>query len=250
MKRKKILRIIALVVLLSLMLTTVAFAIPPGQLKKLLRNDHKYNYAADYVKLYGIMKGYGNGFFGFDDYVKRGDIVVMIVRAFKLSMIMEKYEIELDDIFPDVDKESYFAKDICILKKLGVAKGDGKNFNPHKHVTIEEAILLIERSVEKANNNVKVYDVDLRDLYDNNEKLLNEPAKRKDIALMLYYVLTGDEYGDTDKDNDDEDKADLNNIEYTINEDEVQILTTRKFTTVLREKTSIDCQVILTTFYE
>ncbi len=89
-----------------------------------------------------------------------------------------------------------------------------KKFNPKSYVTIEEAILLIERSAAVANSNVTVEDVDLEDLYDASE--LDEYATRSDIANMLYYVLTGEEYNEEEAED-----TSIDTIEYTIKENNV-----------------------------
>lgn len=216
MNKKRILQIVAMVLLLSMMLSTAAFAMPPGQAKKLLKNENKYKNAFKHMKENDIMYGYGDGNYGLGDYVKRGDITVMIVRAFKLSMMGVDIEDVEEDFLDLIDKNSYYYNAVKTAKKLGIAKGDGKNFQPNRYVSYEEAMLLIERAVKVANSNVTVLDDDgdtikLRDWYkefvkddkDAFSKYLSEilkeegikdfskSAAREDIALMLYYVLTG-----------------------------------------------------------
>jgi hypothetical protein len=190
MKKKNLLRVISLVIVLTMIMTTAAYAMPPGHFKQLVRYDFDFNEAADFMKGNGIMKGYGNGDFGFNDYVKRGDIAVMVERAFKLSAMLDKLDIE---DFEDVNFDQYFYYAVVVERSLGIAKGDGKKFNPNKFVTIEEAIALIERSAAVANKNAGLETDDLSGLYDEDE--MDDFAKREDIAAMLYYVLTGeDEY--------------------------------------------------------
>lgn len=231
-----------MVLLLSIMLSSLAFAMPPGQAKKTLPPGQAKKFM-NYVKDKGIMYGYGNGDYGFNDYVKRGDITVMIVRAFKLNMMdADINQINNDDFLDLIDKNSYYYSAVKTAKNLGIAQGDGKNYYPKNNVTLNEAMLLIERSVKVANSNVTVLNEDgkeikLRDWYKDkftkveksskntlqeeetfrnylieilrdegkieqkkvsskNDKYLtnrlNMPATREEIALMLYYVLTGD----------------------------------------------------------
>lgn len=235
MKNKSMLRVLALVVVLSMIFTTAAFAMAPnmapGQQKKVERNTENYEEAAKYMKEKGYIKGYGDNVFGFTDLVKRGDIAVMIARSFKLSVMINSLESDEDDrFFGDVDADDYFYDAIFAAKKLGIAKGDGKNFNPNKYVTVEEAILMIERSATAANDNVmegfeEVYgefeldeiSSNLRELFDEDE--MDDFATRQDIALMLYYVLMGEEYN-LEENADEED--DMDYVEYTIEEDEDQ----------------------------
>lgn len=233
MNKKRTIQILALVVVFSMIFTTAAFAaatpnkMAPGQLKKLQRTQNSYQEAAKYMKEKKIMFGYGKDtsgeeVFGFTDYVKRGDIAVMIARAFKLSVTMDTFT----EDFLDVGNTDYFYEAIMTAKKLGIVKGtDGKNFNPNKLVTVEEAILMIERSVSVANNNVMLGFEELYDDFDPEEigdelreifkDELKNNATRQDIALMLYYVLTGEEY-DAETVKEDE----VSDISYKIDEDD------------------------------
>lgn len=217
MIKKKILRVVCLTVVFCFTLTFAVFASPQGKLphgqeKKLARYNFDYNTSANFMKEKGIIKGYGDGDFGFDDCVKRGDITVMIVRAFNINTIINKYV----ENFEDVEYGSYYYDAIVAAKSFGIAKGNGnKTFNPKSYVTIEEAILLIERSAAVANSNITVEDVDLKDLYDENE--LDEYATRSDIANMIYYVLTGTEYENTEVNKD----GNIDTVEYTIKENTV-----------------------------
>ena len=223
MNKKRITRIMALVIVFCMIFTTAVFAWAPNAPGQLKRVQDNYQVAAQYMKEKGYIKGYGDNEFGFTDYVKRGDIAVMIARSFKLSVLINEGDIN----FGDVDEEAYFYEAILTAKKLGIAKGDGKNFNPNKYVTVEEAILMIERSVAVANDNVmegfeELYENfdaeeigdELRDIFEDD---LNEFATRQDIALMLYFVLTGDEF-DGSIDNDED--ADILDIVYTIDEND------------------------------
>ncbi len=198
MNRNKAFRVISLVIVFCFVLSSTVFAVP-GNGKNTWKHELKWNKSSEYMRDKGIMKGYGNGDFGFNDYVKRGDITVMIVRAFQFSTLLE----DLENGFSDVPYDSYFYNAILFAKKHGIAKGDGKNFNPNKYVTIGEAIALIERSVIVANMNVKIAeDVDLHELYKDED--LDNYATRYDIAKMLYYVLTGDLFDEDNKDDDDD----------------------------------------------
>jgi len=210
MNNKKMIRIISLVVVLSLTFTFSVFAFPQGKDMQFEKKGFN-NKAADYMKENGVIKGDGNGNYYWNDYVKRGDMTVMIVRAFKLSTM-------LGDNFGDVESGSYYYDAILTVKSHGIAKGDGKNFNPKKYVTIGEAKALIERSVAVANKNVVFdEDADLDDLFSGDK--LNEYATREDIANMLYYVLVGKEYEDDgDEDEDVDDKYDIDTVKFTAKE--------------------------------
>jgi len=151
--------------------------------KELWSEDEEDDDAKEFVIKNGIFKGDGNGEYFWKEYVKRGDLTLMIVRAFHLNMINKGN-------FEDVDKKDYYFDAIATAKAHGIAKGDGKHFNPKKYVTIGEAILIIERSIKVANSNVVVdRDFDLDKFY--NEKNYNNYATRGLIAEMLEKVFSG-----------------------------------------------------------
>lgn len=214
MKSKKLFKFISLVVALCMVFSLTAFAVPKNHSED--NDNDEDGDAKEFVIKNGVIKGYGNDEFGWDDYVKRGDLTLMIVRAFHLNM-MNKGN------FEDVKDLDYYSDAIATLKAHGIAKGDGKNFNPKKYVTIGEAILIIERSVKVANNNVVVNrEVDLAQLYDEvnldqlydkeiDKKASTDNATRGDIALLLYLVFSKDVVVD-----DDDDEI----VEFTVDKDE------------------------------
>jgi len=209
MKNKRMLRILALVVVLSMIFTTAAFATPGN--KQLKRDDENYRTAFNYLIEKEIMKGYGHGEYGLEGNVKRGDVIVMIVRAFDLEDDFNAEE--LGDNFLDLAKEEgYMYKPVGIAKKLGIAKGDGKYFKPNKPVTVQEAIWLIARAGDLVDGALNTDKEDLEGLFDNE---LNKFAKRKDVAFMLHYVLTGEIEDDENKNEND-----IKVIKYAIDEEE------------------------------
>lgn len=147
-------------------------------------SDMSYDDAEQYMIDQGIFKGNGKGNYNFSNYLKRGDLMVMVNRAFKFSSNSNS------NGFCDVSSDSYYYDDITTARNLGIVKGDGKNFYPQYNVTIGQAILVIERAAEKAGITIGI---DLESLYDSDD--LTDYATRDDVAEMLYYVLTGDTDG-------------------------------------------------------
>ena len=218
MKTKYLKRIVAFVIVLSMVFTTVAMAIPFGQAKKMLKNGYSWDYVQKFVKRKGIMKGYPDGKFYENQYVKRADAIVMIDRAFKLSALIDILNRDYKDMFDDVDINEYFYEAIYIAKLLGITKGRGNNkFFPKQSITVEEVLLLIERAMDKNKYFEFDEDIDLwedyKDLLGKN-KNLKDYATRGDIATLLYYVLTGGQY-------DEESEYDIDDIQLTIEEGEV-----------------------------
>lgn len=242
---KRMVRILSLVVVLSMLFTTAAFASPKHKRfehfgKKYEIKMEEYEEALQKLINKEIVKGYGNGDFGLSGNVKRGDVIVMIMR------MLEKYEdldIEYEDVeevFEDVYKNDYFYISIVKAKKLGIAKGDGKYFNPNKPVTVKEAILLIDRAGEKLGLNVtdKIID-ELEAIYENE---LDKFAKRRDIFWMIYYVLDLVEYEEPD--DEDKEETDLADIKLNMsdNDDEIEFLD-EWFTKVFNDLMKVDSDV-------
>ena len=188
MNKKPFLRSISLMLVLGMMLVCSAYAAPSNfslnANSGIGMGNSKFGRAQRYVINRGIMKGDGHGNYFMSNSIKRGDMALMTVRAFKLSAA-------INGNFADVLSNAYYYEAIAMMKNLGVAKGDGRNFNPEKYVTIGEAILLIQRSINVANSNVTFASgVNLYNLY--STAALSNYATREDVADMLYYILTGD----------------------------------------------------------
>lgn len=220
---KKVSRIIALVVVLCMIFTTVAFAAPKDKRfehfnKKYELKEENYELALKALIEKQIVKGYGNGNYGMSGNVKRGDVIVMLIRM--LDNYDKKYNISLDEIksaFNDVYDNEYFAESIAKAKKIGIAKGDGKYFNPNKPITVQEVIWLVERTGEELG---LVFDDENIDyLEEAFSDRLDKFAKRQEVFLMLYYLIEGYEL------DDDRDEEELT-VEFTLKEGENEVFFT------------------------
>lgn len=226
MKSKRIMKMLALVIAFSMIFTTVVFAAPKHN-----KNDKKvkdYDNALKSLIQKEIVKGYGNGNYGLSGNVKRGDVIVMIVRMLDKYGVIDQDDYNVEklsknylEIFDDVDSKDYYYGHISIAKKLGIAKGDGKYFKPNKPVTIQETIWLIERTgdlldikfnSDKMDELEEIYAGDLKDF-----------AKRRDVFWMLYLILS-----DLDIDQDDYD-YDIDEIKHTMDDDEIYKFTDKMF---------------------
>lgn len=94
--------------------------------------------AINFLTERGIVNGIGDGKFGPALNVKRGDVILMIVNAFKL-------EGQLGVPFNDVEASKYYTNAIGIARALGIATGDGISFRPEESITREDAIVLLFR---------------------------------------------------------------------------------------------------------
>lgn len=146
--------------------------------------------AAAYLMEKGIIRGNANGEFTMSSKIKRGDFIIMLVRAFKLSA-------KIKNGFKDVLKYCYYYDAVSIAQSLKIALGDGHGrFRPENNVTVQEAMLLIERAAAVADKSVKVApNTNLKTAFAT--LTLTSYATKEQIAEMLYYVLTGKTDGAT-----------------------------------------------------
>lgn len=186
-------------------------------------NGHHFGSAAKYMINEGFMKGDGNQNYYLSGYVKRGDIAILIVRAFNLHSNAG------GNHFGDVKNGDYYCDAVNTAADLGIAKGDGNNFLPESYVTIQQAIWLIERAVEKAGIEIEN---DLETLYD--EEDLTNYATREDVCEMLYFVLTGSTDGFDGEFGSSHGWSGMT-VSYTAEEDEAVTFDDEAFTDALAE---------------
>ncbi len=190
MLKRAFMRALTVGLVLCMILSLTAMAAPGGRQSK--ANDWKaqglsnngngngYGNAAKYMISRQIMKGDGNQNYYLSGYITRGDLMILLVRAYNLFSDGEGED------FGDVSSIDYFYSAVRTTRFLGIARGDGRNFMPRNYVTIAQAILFIERAAGYAGVEL---DVDLESLYD--EDTLSDYATREDVCEMLYYALTG-----------------------------------------------------------
>ena len=130
-----------------------------------------------------IIKGVGQSKFSPGDNTKRGDFVLMIVRALNLQA-------EFADNFKDVSQESYYYDAVGISKKLGIAKGSGENFNPEGNITREDMTVIMVRAL-------KAYGVEIQSAGEeylkgyNDEHMISDYAKNAVATLTKLGVIKG-----------------------------------------------------------
>ncbi len=102
-----------------------------------------YEWAADSINsLYasGIVSGVGENRYSPSSLIKRGDFMLMLCRAYKLSA-------DTSVNFSDVPEGAYYFDAVAAAKALGIAQGDGINFYPENSITRQEAMTLIYRTL-------------------------------------------------------------------------------------------------------
>jgi len=157
-----------------------------GQMQNGMQQQQLSN-AAQFMINKGIIKGSSDGNYAMSDNVKRCDMSLMLTRAFNLSGSGNSSG------FNDVAQGSYYYEAVNTMQSLGIALGDGQNFSPSRNMTLEEAILFIERALEAAG--IDYDESDLTSLFE--DRSLSEYATREDVAALLYAVLGEDYTGTT-----------------------------------------------------
>ena len=223
MLRSKLMKITTLTVCMSMLMALPVFAgssqgtqnnmnmmtMPNGMQN--IQNGMQLSSAAQYMVNQGIIQGSSSGNYSMSSNVKRCDMSLMLVRAFGLDTTASSSA----NGFSDVNQGSYYYEAVNTIQGLGIAQGDGQNFNPTQNMTLEEAILFVERALDAAG--IDYSDVDIEALFEDRD--LSEAATREDVSTILYAVL-GDDYleGIPMADSDADDSV-ADNIIYTTDEE-------------------------------
>ena len=158
-----------------------------------------YSWAADAVDfLYyeGIVNGDDKGNYNPKNSITRGDFMLMLYRAF-----LSDLDIKVTDNFSDVkegtsaySKETYRA--IGVAKVLGIAKGDGTNYRPKDKITREEAMTLIQRTLDLENVGIKLeYESGKDATKFNDYKKVSTYAQEPIKLLVAHGIVAGDDKG-------------------------------------------------------
>ena len=98
--------------------------------------------------------------------ISRGEFYDMIIKALGLSAPVESN-------FADIGEQDYYTKTMGIAKKLGIARGTGDNkLEPNKELTRQDAIVIIERTLERVGTIVEL----------DSENILMKFMDREDIS--------------------------------------------------------------------
>lgn len=90
----------------------------------------------------GVINGISQDRFDPASDIKRGDFILMLVRALGLNA-------SVDNSFADVSPDAYYAQAIAIAKKLGIANGVAPDkFAPEAKITRQDMMALIVRALD------------------------------------------------------------------------------------------------------
>ncbi|HHT7190444.1 TPA: S-layer homology domain-containing protein, partial [Bacillus cereus] len=102
---------------------------------------HWSTYAIDYLAAAEIVKGYGNGKFGFGDNITRGQVASLVNRHLGL-----KADDTQGNMFSDITNHM-FEKDIKAIAQAGIMKGDGTGtFRPDDVLTRYEMAVVLQKA--------------------------------------------------------------------------------------------------------
>lgn len=111
-----------------------------------------YSWAAasvDYLYRAGVVTGTDATHFAPAQNITRGDFVLMLYRAFGLQNAGTAS-------FADVPQDSYYAQAIAAAKAMGIATGGGGGtFNPTSPLTRQDAMLLIQRTINATGGSLR-----------------------------------------------------------------------------------------------
>ena len=102
-----------------------------------------YENAVDFAAARGIVMGTGNGSFSPDGKLTRGQLLVMLMRAYGIEP-----DTDLSDNFSDAD-DTYYTGYLAAGKQLGITEGLGNNlYAPEKQITRQEMFTLLYNTLK------------------------------------------------------------------------------------------------------
>ena len=119
-----------------------------------------------------------------DDYIKRGDFMLMIVRAFEL-------EAETDGNFPDVPQGSYYYDAIAIAKTLDIARGYGVDFHPESFISRQEMMAVIDRTLRTIGRPLPQAPLSVLDAFADRDRIADY-ALESVATLVQSEIIRGD----------------------------------------------------------
>ncbi|MFZ7131960.1 MAG: S-layer homology domain-containing protein [Eubacteriales bacterium] len=183
-------KILALVLVLSLVLGTFSFAFADGHLPEDIVGEDSEEAVATLMAL-GVVNGYPDGTYKPERTVTRAEMTKLLVEAQGYGDLAAG----ATSTFPDVQgtwAESY----VGFAASMGIVQGypDG-TFRPSQPMTVDEAMTMVIRALGytdeslkgtwPTNYKVKALDLDLTD----DMSALSGPGKRGDVAILLFNTL-------------------------------------------------------------
>ncbi|MBQ2967177.1 MAG: S-layer homology domain-containing protein [Clostridia bacterium] len=135
---KNLTRVLALVLVFAMMLSTVAFA---GAFTDVAADDD-YAEAIETLAALGIFKGYEDGTFGADKAITRAEAVAIVNRIQGLSSASAGAQSV--SLYTDVAADHWALGDINLATQMGTVSGDGNGtFRPEDQVSYQEMVKML-----------------------------------------------------------------------------------------------------------
>lgn len=171
--------------------------------------DDSYGWAyipVDFLANGGVVTGSGQHLFYPQQPISRADFVLMLYRAYDMSV-----HVSDETGFTDVSTNDYFAKAVSAAKKLGIASGADDNFRPNEDLTRQDAMVFLKRTLDLTGQSCRMQDLSAftdgdtvpayaRDAVStlvgagvvngsSGRLNLNQKITRAEIAVLLYRAL-------------------------------------------------------------
>lgn len=107
--------------------------------------DAQYDWAypaIDFLAASNVASGVGDHLFAPDQPITRADFMVMLYRAYDMSAY------SAPATFADVPDGAYYADAVGAAETLGIAAGSSGSFSPREHVTREDAVVFLKRTLD------------------------------------------------------------------------------------------------------
>lgn len=166
----------------------IQIAVSPASTSQYFNDLGNYGWgvsSVDFLRQAGIVNGVGDGGYGPATPITRGDFVLMLYRAFNLSAATTEG-------FPDVPANSHYAQAIAVAKALGIAKGTDGKFNPTGTLTRQDAMLLIQRTIQVTGGSMADGAASILNSYPDGSAVADY-ARGAVAALLQAGVIKGDD---------------------------------------------------------
>ncbi|WP_162848375.1 S-layer homology domain-containing protein [Paenibacillus nanensis] len=136
----------------------------------------------------GIIKGTTENTFSPSSLIKRADFLLLLMRTLEL----EAPKGRLQQRFPDVKAEVYYADSVAAAGELGIVKGDDLGlFHPEAPITRQEMMILTERALRAADRLSAGADISVLEQYKDRD-LIEEYASSSIAVLTGSELVEGD----------------------------------------------------------
>ncbi|MGN1319461.1 MAG: S-layer homology domain-containing protein [Lachnospirales bacterium] len=133
----------------------------------------------------GVINGYNDNTFKPNDNVKRADFLLMLLRGIGVDTTAVP-----SSNFADVSSSKYYYNAVGIAKEMGIASGDGTNFNPESNITRQDMMVLAKKALEIKTGNTITGSVDVLDKF-NDKDTISAYAVDSLAAMVSEGIVNG-----------------------------------------------------------